>query len=112
VIFIGGHETPPHYHRIPPSPQFQRRADAVFQCMMSITDGRPLFYTSTEYFGIRTPYVKPGDKIAVFLGANVPTLIRKQDQESYRIIGELFILGIMGGEVFEKDHKIESIALE
>lgn len=56
--------------------------------------------------------MKPGDKVAVFLGANVPILICKQGQESYRIIGELFIRGIMEGEVFEKDHKIEGIVVE
>jgi hypothetical protein len=100
------------YDRTQPDPQLQRRADAFFHCMMNNTNGRPLFYTSAGRFGIGAPLVKPGDKVAVFLGANVPVLMRNQDQQSYRIVGELYIIDIMGGEIFEKEHKVESIVIE
>ena len=42
-----------------------------------------------------------GDSIAVFMGADVPFVLRATDTEEYELIGECYVHGIMNGEAFD-----------
>lgn len=68
--------------------------------------GNSFFITKTGYIGSGRN-VKENDLIAILYGAELPFALRKQD-ESYRIIGEVYVHGIMEGE-FMKSHRKESI---
>ena len=45
-----------------------------------------------------------GDLIAIFLGADVPFVLRSTSVETYELVGECYIHGIMNGEAFEGRH--------
>jgi hypothetical protein len=60
--------------------------------------GRRLLVTKKGSLGLAPPAAKPGDIVAVLVGAPVPHVLRQQDDGSYELIGECFIHGIMGGE--------------
>ena len=41
---------------------------------------------------------RKGDKIVLLLGCRLPVILRKREDESYILIGEAYIHGIMNGE--------------
>lgn len=59
--------------------------------------GRSFFTTSSGYMGTGPPYARPGDKVCVFQGLNVPFLLRPNG-DGYLLVGEAFVLGLMNGE--------------
>lgn len=62
--------------------------------------GRILGTTSKQYIGLLPRGTKLGDQICVFLGAHVPFIIRHHEKgDSYQLIGECYVHGIMEGEV-------------
>jgi hypothetical protein len=72
---------------------------------------RLVFYTKTGYFGVGPPFLKAKDKVVIFLGAQVPVAVRMMGPSRHRIVGEVLIPNIMGGEVFKKEHQIERITV-
>ncbi|ETS76177.1 hypothetical protein PFICI_11564 [Pestalotiopsis fici W106-1] len=65
------------------------------------------FVTDNGYIGCGEGPTK-GDVVAILYGSEVPFALRKQADETYRLIGEVYIEGIMEGE-FMKSHRAESI---
>ncbi len=59
--------------------------------------GRNFFTTSDGYMGVGPPYARPGDKICIIQGANLPFLVRPE-KDGYLLVGEIFVLGLMDGE--------------
>jgi hypothetical protein len=56
------------------------------------------------YFGLAPRKTLPGDKICVILGCSVPVVLRKVDK-GYRLIGDIYVHGIMKGEVMSELEK-------
>ena len=68
--------------------------------------GRKLFITKKGYIGLGPPDCVKGDTVSVFLGAEVPFVLRSQD-EHFVLIGETYIRGIMFGQVMDMMKKGE-----
>lgn len=69
--------------------------------------------TSKKYFGLFPNHVQADDVICVFSGCHVPFLLRRrQENETYQLVGECYVYGIMSGEVMEmEDIRVNSIKL-
>ena len=68
-----------------------------------VTEGRRFFTSLGGYMGIGPPGMRSGDSICVFLGGNVPWVVRQEAHE-YKLIGECYVHGIMNGEVMQTAH--------
>jgi hypothetical protein len=55
--------------------------------------------TSTQQtLGLAPPDAIVGDIVAVLIGAPVPHVLRKNSGGTYKLVGECYVSGIMGGE--------------
>jgi hypothetical protein len=61
--------------------------------------------------GIGPAHTQNGDVICIFLGGDIPFIIRDNGDGSYRLIGEAYVHGVMAGEAMEGDTVIETIKL-
>lgn len=68
-----------------------------------VTEGRRFFTSLGGYMGIGPPGMRSGDLICVFLGGNVPWVVR-QEGHNYKLIGECYVHGIMNGEFMQTAH--------
>jgi len=87
---------------------------------MNLSD-RQFFVSTQGYLGVGPFGMQHGDEIHIFSGARVPYVIRKSTptykdtmrkesevvQERYRLLGCCYIHGIMDGELFEGEDKID-----
>jgi hypothetical protein len=62
---------------------------------------RRVFMTSTGFVGVGPLDMQPGDEVCILLGGKVPYLLRPQGNESYTLVGEAYVHGIMHGELFK-----------
>ncbi|QDS76139.1 hypothetical protein FKW77_007078 [Venturia effusa] len=64
---------------------------------------RRVFTTDEGRIGLAEGKILPGDLVCVFDGAYMPFLLRKvprdDGQDTFNLVGEAFILGLMDGEV-------------
>src|SRR6266536_3325264 len=60
-------------------------------------DSRKFFLLQNGYFGLGPAIMKPGDVVGVVLGASVPFILRRYG-ECYKVVGECYAHGLMGGE--------------
>ncbi|CAH0051115.1 unnamed protein product [Clonostachys solani] len=72
--------------------------------------------TGNGRFGRIPPTSRAGDLVCVFVGAETPFIIRPTGRETYTMIGECYIDGIMDGEAIEgsslPDGSLDTIELE
>lgn len=61
------------------------------------SSGRAFCATAKNYLGWVAKGVRPGDIVCILKGAEVPVVMRKED-ENWTIHGDCYIHGIMGGE--------------
>jgi hypothetical protein len=74
-------------------------------------DSRP-FISKSGYVGLCPLETQSGDQIAVFMGARVPYIIRKKENEPrWILIGESHVYGIMDGEFMSNSPVPEEITL-
>ncbi|KAH6871566.1 heterokaryon incompatibility protein-domain-containing protein [Thelonectria olida] len=60
---------------------------------------RRLVVTEKDYVGLVAETVKPGDRVAILMGSQVPAVLRSVEGSSgWRVIGEAYMHGIMDGE--------------
>ncbi len=101
----------PTLHRIRPMiQQIQRGEEPTipikymqwYQDNLISTASMRFFFTRKGQFGCGLEDVKPGDKISVFLGRRLPTVIRRDnsspDSSRYKIVGRCYVHGLMDGE--------------
>ncbi|CZR58567.1 uncharacterized protein PAC_08459 [Phialocephala subalpina] len=60
--------------------------------------GRKLVQTEGGYIGLAPGHVQIGDIICVILGSNVPTVLRKNSDGTFKIVGHSYLHGVMNGE--------------
>lgn len=70
---------------------------------MTVSQGRRFFTSIGGYMGIGPPGMRPGDSICVFLGGNVPWVVRQVGHD-YSLVGECYVHGMMDGEIMQTDH--------
>jgi hypothetical protein len=75
-----------------------REAKSYFNQIMS---GRNFFVTEKGYIGIGPLNIRAGDSICLFLGGITPFAVRKVDRETFNLVGECYVHGIMSGEALE-----------
>ena len=66
-----------------------------------ISGGRRFLTTQQGYVGWAPCLTRKGDKIFVLLGCRTPVILRPQG-DSFRLIGECYIHGVMNGEVIDE----------
>ena len=69
----------------------------------TVAQGRRFFTTLGGYMGIGPPGMRSGDLVCVFLGGNIPWIIR-QDGHEYSLVGECYVHGIMDGEFIQTEN--------
>ncbi|SPO07270.1 uncharacterized protein DNG_09964 [Cephalotrichum gorgonifer] len=96
-----------------PVSQFSRKYLGQFRQSTSMAGQKRFCVTEAGRFGQVARMSREGDSIAVFLGAEVPTVVRPTDEGTYTVVGECYISGVMDGEVLlGKDGEEEDIILE
>ncbi|KAI1424889.1 HET-domain-containing protein [Xylaria sp. FL1777] len=90
---------------------FDERKDAYLSIISDWTRCRILCSTKKGYLGWVPDVTIAGDSIFVFLGANVPFVVRPVGDGTYKLIGECYIHGAMYGEVLGDIQKEETINL-
>ncbi len=83
---------------------------ALFQTVLGRTDGRCLFVTESGYLGAAPRNVKPGDRVFLPLGCDVPLAIRDVAGQ-FELVGDVYVCGLMQGEAVQSLHEVEEIAL-
>lgn len=68
--------------------------------MIHMANKRIFFVTDSGYMGFGPQGIQRGDTICVFLGCDVPLILRKI-HEHYVLRGECFVLGLMDGEAMD-----------
>ena len=67
----------------------------------SASVGRAMFVTSKGFIGLAPWNAQQGDVISVLLGGCTPFILRQiPGTEQYSLVGEAYVYGIMGGELF------------
>jgi WD repeat-containing protein 55 len=94
-----------------------RRPKSIYRQMQiafeAAVTGRRFGITSKRYMGLLPRGTKLGDQVCVFLGSHVPFVIRRQEiGDSYQLVGECYIHGIMHGEIRGMGLKEEKIEIE
>ncbi|PLB39822.1 uncharacterized protein BDW47DRAFT_102483 [Aspergillus candidus] len=69
---------------------------------MGMVLGRRVLRTRNGYIGLAPPGAQKGDQVVLLEGGRVPYLLRKVDDESYKLVGECYVHGIMYGEAFDE----------
>ncbi|VUC22235.1 unnamed protein product [Clonostachys rosea] len=72
----------------------------VGECVRSFAMS-PICVTGSGRLGRIPPFSRAGDLVCVFVGGETPFIIRPTGRETYTIIGECYIDGIMDGEAIE-----------
>jgi len=63
---------------------------------------RTLFKTKAGYVGITSRHAKSGDSVAFFQGGKLPMIVCEAESDGqWRIVGDAYIHGVMGGDKFE-----------
>lgn len=68
-----------------------------------ILDDKDMLVTEKGYIGIARSGFRSGDLVCVFLGGEVPFIVRQLDHDSshFRFMGECYVHGIMDGEAMQ-----------
>ncbi|KUJ09708.1 HET-domain-containing protein [Mollisia scopiformis] len=64
----------------------------------SMLTGRSFFTSEEGYIGLGPPGAEKGDVVCVLLGCASPMLLRRTSQGWYQVVGECFVLGLVGSE--------------
>ncbi|KAK4960681.1 hypothetical protein LTR28_005030 [Elasticomyces elasticus] len=86
-----------------PSQIYRELEEAVY----AACSGRTYFTTMKRYMGLGPKYARQGDKICVFTGSHVPFIVRPHRDQSYQLVGECYVHGIMQGEVLRMNNILE-----
>ncbi|KAI0592903.1 heterokaryon incompatibility protein-domain-containing protein [Biscogniauxia sp. FL1348] len=90
-----------------PASKHLNRATDYLEAMSRMEGWKP-FLTKTGYVGLGSAGLGVGDNIAIPYGSPVPLALRRQEDDTYRLVGEVYIFGIMDGE-FMKVHTKETL---
>ncbi|KAJ9150553.1 HET-domain-containing protein [Coniochaeta hoffmannii] len=72
---------------------------------------RRLFRTRNGYFGITAQSLHQGDCVWILAGADTPFVLSKVQENTWRVVGEAYVLGIMNGEVLTSGQDLEKLVL-
>jgi hypothetical protein len=65
-----------------------------------LTSNRVAFETTDGVVGAAPKDVLPGNEVILFLGPRSPFILRRvQGRDQYRLVGDCYLEGVMGGEI-------------
>jgi hypothetical protein len=75
--------------------------------------GRAFFISTTGFMGLVPKDTVVGDFVYVFLGARMPLVVRRRDNDTFRLIGECLVSGLMHGEAMDglSEDQLKNITL-
>ena len=73
---------------------------------------RRLFLTRKKYLGLGSQSLRRGDELWVLSGLNAPTILRRQSNGHFTLVGSAYVHGIMNGEGLCSETRLEAITLE
>lgn len=84
-----------------------------YRALLVTVKGNRRFFTSSEGFlGLGPDCIQPSDIICICKGAAVPFVLRKvSNSPRFQFIGEAYIEGVMNGELFRQDPRLEEFVL-
>ncbi|KAJ8132498.1 hypothetical protein O1611_g1123 [Lasiodiplodia mahajangana] len=69
---------------------------------MARSASRVLFTTNAGRMGVASVGVRPGDKVVILMGSDMPCILRDREEgNTLRFIGESYVHGVMNGEVLD-----------
>jgi hypothetical protein len=79
--------------------------------MMARQVSRQPFITKNGFVGLAPGHAQTGDVVVILRGGKFPYTLRKNDDETYKLIGETYLHGVMYGEFVKADMKAEEFRL-
>jgi Heterokaryon incompatibility protein (HET) len=70
---------------------------------MDFTNGRRLARTAKGHLSLVPERAEVGDDVALLAGGKVPFIIRRKEEHQWRLIGDVYVYGIMKGKEFKKE---------
>jgi len=70
------------------------------------------FITNNGYVGVGPASLGPGDLLYLFPGSKTPSIIRALNGETFSLIGEAYVDGIMHGEAVKTKPQWKEVCLE
>jgi hypothetical protein len=78
-----------------------KSAYKFFQASAKAVQRRCLFRTQSGLLGLGPNGVRMGDGVVVLLGGNVPFVLRTEDKNHWRLVGQSYVYGLMEKQVIE-----------
>jgi hypothetical protein len=92
------------------------KAQSALEQMFRLHRSRRLAVTLLGHFGLVPIAAQKGDLVYIFLGCNVPMILRKAEVSKYHLIGGCYLHGFMEGEAMDDLHvgnvQLETICLQ
>ncbi|KAH8805255.1 heterokaryon incompatibility protein-domain-containing protein [Xylogone sp. PMI_703] len=96
----GGTQIEAFYRTLTATPH-EKIGQKEFERRLNPAEGsRRFIITAQGYMGLAPPKTQVGDLVCVFLGTDVPIVIRRSGP-NYVLVGECYIQGLMTGELFK-----------
>lgn len=83
----------------------------VRTAMINATKNRRLGGTTNGYIGLFPEHSQAGDGIFVLAGCHLPFVLRSRDNKKFKLVGECYVHGIMGGEAIGPNPDLHDIVL-
>jgi hypothetical protein len=77
------------------------------KALNSVVAGKRFCRTDKRYLGWTNAASQIGDIICIFLGAEVPYVLRPDGEGFYKLVGECYIHGVMEGEALAARSLVE-----
>lgn len=73
--------------------------------IVRICRSRYFLITERGYLELGPMTLEVGDIVCVLLGGNLPFILRRQENDEYRLVGENYVHGLMDGEAMQEREK-------
>jgi hypothetical protein len=74
-------------------------------------EDRRIFITVNGYVGLGPDWIEPDDKVVAFYGFNAPYVVRPASNSTFTVVGEVYVHGIMDGELMSLNPETEVFSL-
>lgn len=92
-----------------------RSAGDTFQrvrtAMIHATKNRRLGGTANGYIGLFPEHSQAGDGVFILAGCHTPHILRPRGDEKFKLVGECYVHGIMGGEAIGPNPDLQDVIL-
>jgi len=68
------------------------------------TISKRLLFTRRGYIGMAPHEARKGDEVVLLLGSRVPVVLRKREEGGFELVGEVYVHGIMNGEIMTQEN--------